>query len=103
MTSPQRQHPLVLPSGEVIHLDLAWPEARLGVEPGATFWHMGDVKTRTDFARDRACDELGWRILRYDEVELRDLEGCARQVATIYAQRMRSIIANSGMRQAAPN
>ena len=87
---PQRQYPLTLRSGERIHLDLAWPDMRLGVEPGATYWHGGDAKVRADHGRDRACDEIGWRILRFDEVELRDLIGCARQTMAIHRARSRS-------------
>jgi hypothetical protein len=87
--TPLRQFPLPLPGGEVVHLDLAWPEVRLGLEPGATFWHGGDAKVRADHSRDRACDEIGWRILRFDEVELRDLEGCARQCLRVHRQRTR--------------
>ena len=85
----QRQYPLVLLNGDLIHLDLAWPEARLGLEPGGTFWHMGDEKLRSDHARDRAGDEVGWRILRFDEVELRDVVACARQSLKIYRERVR--------------
>lgn len=84
----QRQFPLKLPGGALIHLDLAWPDAQLGVEPGATFWHGGDEKVRSDHSRDRACDEIGWRILRFDEVELRDLQRCTRQIVSIYRARL---------------
>lgn len=34
LPAPKRQHPLLLTSGETIHLDLAWPDALLAVEPG---------------------------------------------------------------------
>lgn len=84
---PLRQYALDLNNGETIHLDLAWPDVRLGIEPGDTFWHGGDEKVRSDHGRDRACDEIGWRTLRFDEVELRELDRCALQVVTIYRQR----------------
>ena len=67
LPEPERQHPLTLRNGEVIHVDLAWPRARLGVEPGHSWWHGGDLGQRSDQARDRACDEIGWRIVRHDE------------------------------------
>lgn len=88
LPEPVRQHPLQLRTGETIHLDLAYLDARLGLEPGATWWHGGDLRTRRDAARDRACDEIGWRILRFDEVELRDIQLCARQVAAIRRTRL---------------
>ena len=89
LPDPLRQHPLTLLDGEVIHVDIAWEHARLGLEPGHTFWHSGDEKVRSDHSRDRACDEIGWRILRFDEVELRDMRRCVRQVVTIYKERTR--------------
>lgn len=88
LPEPTRQHPLVLMSGETVHVDLAWPEARLGVEPGHSWWHGGDLRMRVDMARDRACDEIGWRIVRYDETE-RQNPGLGQQLANIYRQRRR--------------
>ena len=89
LPEPLRQHPLTLLNGEVIHVDVAWEQARLGLEPGHTFWHSGDEKVRSDHGRDRACDEIGWRILRFDEVELRDMRRCVRQVTNIFKERSR--------------
>jgi len=89
LPEPLRQHPLTLLNGELIHVDIAWEQARLGLEPGHTFWHSGDEKQRSDHGRDRACDEIGWRILRFDEVELRDMRRCVRQVVNIYKERSR--------------
>jgi very-short-patch-repair endonuclease len=79
----------MLSDGELIHVDIAWEEARLGLEPGHTFWHSGNEKVRSDHGRDRACDEIGWRILRFDEIELREMRRCVRQVVNIYRQRAR--------------
>ena len=42
LPEPERQLPLILPSGEMIHVDAAWPAVRLGVEPGHSWWHGGD-------------------------------------------------------------
>ena len=87
LPEPVRQHPVHLPSGELIHLDLAWPEVLLGVEPGHSWWHGGDLKMRADMARDRACGQLGWHIVRYDESLRSDLVGVGRELQTIYRQR----------------
>lgn len=89
LPTPTRQFALLLGNGETIHLDVSWPKIRLGVEPGANWWHGGNSGSRRDHQRDRACDEISWRILRFDEVELRDVRACARQVATIYRERSR--------------
>ena len=87
LPEPVRQHPVRLPSGELIHLDLAWPEVLLGVEPGHSWWHGGDLKMRADLARDRACGQLGWHIVRYDEDLRRDLAGVGRELRAIYDRR----------------
>ncbi|MCU1398938.1 MAG: hypothetical protein JWN62_2047 [Acidimicrobiales bacterium] len=92
LPTPLRQHPLTLADGETIHIDLAWSHVKLGIEPGHTFWHSGNEKVRSDFARDRACDEIGWRILRFDEIELRDLQRCVSQIVTIYRQRHAALV-----------
>lgn len=89
LPTPERQFALTLGNAEVIHLDLSWPKIRLGVEPGDNWWHAGNNGTRRDRQRDRACDEIGWHILRFDEVELRDVMACARQVAVIHRKRSR--------------
>lgn len=91
LPEPQRQHPLLLQTGELIHLDLAWPGVRLAVEPGHSWWHGGDLRARSDAARDRACDIVGWRVVRYDEESRRDLDAVGRELAQIYATRARSL------------
>jgi very-short-patch-repair endonuclease len=96
LPKPERQHPLVLSTGEEIHLDLAWPDVRLAVEPGHSWWHGGDLRMRVDYARDRACDEIGWRVIRYDEAAAEDPERTARQILAIY-QRRKADLANSAV------
>jgi hypothetical protein len=71
LPTPVRQHPLLLATGELIHLDLAWIDVRLAVEPGHSWWHGGDVRQRRDQARDRACAVVGWHVARYDETARR--------------------------------
>ncbi len=90
LPEPERQHLLTLRDGEVIHLDLAWPDVRLALEPGHSWWHGGDLRQRADQARDRACDEVGWRVIRYDEHDLRTPDRLGPQLARIYSQRRRA-------------
>ena len=82
---PARQYPLTLPNGELIHLDIAWLEVRLAVEPGHRAFHSGSLEVRRDQARDRACVELGWQVVRFDESIRSDFASAARQVRRIYA------------------
>ena len=88
LPAPKRQHPLVLASGETIHLDLAWPDALLAVEPGHSWWHGGDLGQRRDQQRDRACDQVGWRVIRYDEDARRHPSRTARELLAIYRTRI---------------
>ncbi len=87
LPTPVRQHRLALPSGEYISIDLAWPDIRLAVEPGDSWWHGGDDAQRRDQARDRACNEVGWQVVRFDQTLRADPDAAARQVARIYRQR----------------
>jgi very-short-patch-repair endonuclease len=87
LPEPQRQHPLALPNGETIHLDIAWPHVRLAVEPGAARWHGGALQQRRDHARDRACSEQDWHVIRFDESLRDDPMAAARQVQRIYRSR----------------
>jgi very-short-patch-repair endonuclease len=84
---PTRQFPLVIPSGERIHLDIAWPDVRLAVEPGASWWHGGDAGQRRDQTRDRGCAEVGWAVVRFDEEMRLDVDAAARQVGRIHRAR----------------
>ena len=88
LPTPVRQHPLTLPSGELIHLDLAWPDVRLAIEPGHSWWHGGDLRQRQDQARDRACGLLGWHVHRYDEDSTRDPAATARELLALYRRRV---------------
>lgn len=84
---PARQHSLELATGEIVHLDIAWPTIRLAVEPGASWWHGGDLGMGRDQARDRACGEVGWQVVRFDETARNDIDGAAAEVARIYHRR----------------
>jgi very-short-patch-repair endonuclease len=87
---PRRQHPLLLLSGELIHLDFAWPEVRLAVEPGHTWWHGGNMRMSADQARDRACGEVGWQVMRFDEAMRGDVVASGQQIKNTYERRRAS-------------
>ncbi len=87
LPTPERQHPLALSSGDTIHLDIAWPDVRLAVEPGSSWWHGGDAGQRRDQRRDRACNEAGWMVVRFDDTMRSDAAAAARQVDRIHRRR----------------
>ncbi|CAN5518534.1 hypothetical protein BH24ACT5_BH24ACT5_26890 [soil metagenome] len=88
LPEPVRQYPLVLGGGQRIHLDLAWPDRRLAIEPGHSWWHGGNQRMRADYARDRACGEHGWQVVRFDETMHHDLDDAARQLKLIHDARI---------------
>jgi hypothetical protein len=84
---PERQYPLTLIGGKTIALDFAWPDLRLAVEPGHSWWHGGELGTRRDRARANACGEIGWQLHFLDESLKDDPAGVARTVRNIYDAR----------------
>ena len=88
LPEPERQHPLILPSGEDIKIDIAWPAIQFGLEPGHSWWHGGNLRMHADIARDNACGELGWFIRRLEEDFRRDLGAGARLIKSLYDARV---------------
>ncbi len=92
LPEPVRQHGLFLPDlGREIHIDLAWPDIRLGVEPGHSRFHEGESAFEQDTLRDLACRQLGWEIQRLTQGIRSDLPGFARRLRTVYTRRRRDL------------
>jgi len=89
LPEPEKQHPLTLQSGETIHVDLAWPDVMLGIEPGASWWHGGDLKQSKDQARSRAANAVGWELMFFDERALADMATVTSEIVSTYAVRRR--------------
>jgi hypothetical protein len=87
LPEPQRQHQVLLRSGEPRHLDLAWPDIRYGVEPGHSWWHGGDLGQRRSQSRQRDFEEVGWQVTYFDESMSADIPGAGRQIRQIYLAR----------------
>ena len=87
LPDPVRQYPLRLADGTVIHLDLAWPELRLGVEPGHSWFHGGDLGQRSDQARSRRAAEVGWYLAQFDESMREDLTAAGQQIRRLHHAR----------------
>lgn len=88
------QHPLRLRNGEIIHLDIAWPDIGLAVEPGSSWFHGGDDGQHRDHDRDLACRELGWDVIRLDEQFRFDPAGAAHRVKRAFLERARMFAAS---------
>lgn len=91
LPEPVRQHPLTLPSGRPISLDLAWPDARFAIEPGHSWWHGGDAAQRADQERDRECTAIGWQVVRYDESVWSRIRATVDEIRTMYRARLRDV------------
>jgi hypothetical protein len=84
LPEPIRQHPVHLPGGPEIHLDIAWPAVRLCVEPGHSWWHGGDEAVRHDRERVVGALAIGWETITLDESLQRDPHQAARLVHRAY-------------------
>lgn len=89
LPEPEKQHPLTLLSGEPIFIDLAWPDLMLGLEPGASWWHGGDLKQSKDQARSRAANAVGWQLMFFDERALADMTTVTNDIVSTYSMRRR--------------
>lgn len=87
LPEPVRQHPLVLPDGVTIHIDIAWPDVRLGLEPGHSLFHLGEKNEVRDASRYLRCNEVGWLIVPLLENFKDDLAGVAHQIRQVYQTR----------------
>lgn len=62
--------------GRVLHIDIAWPEHRVGVEVDGLSYHAGHREMDRDHRRSNALVLAGWRILHVGWHRLeRDPEG----------------------------
>ena len=80
----ERQFPLRLPTGDLIHPDLADPTRRFLVEVDHTAWHAGEANAY-DRWRDRQVHLLGWHSERVSDRDMdRNLEQTVAELAQLY-------------------
>ena len=65
-----RQHPIRLPTGIVVHPDVAIPSIRWAVEVDHVTWHGGRHDAQADKGRDRSLRRVGWEVDRVTDVDL---------------------------------
>ncbi|SCG56905.1 endonuclease domain-containing protein [Micromonospora halophytica] len=77
---PVAQHPVRLPSGLVLHPDLAWPQFRVAVEYDGR-WHADPDQLHRDRRRLNQLVLAGWTVLHVTSRRLRDdFPGILREV-----------------------
>ena len=89
-----RQHPLVLPDGDLIHPDGADPGVRWAIEIDHVEWHGGRLDAQYDKTRDRRARLIGWQVERVTDQELReDFGAVIDQLVALYRQRASTVAA----------
>ena len=87
LPEPVRQHPLQLPNGTRIRVDLAWLDIKLCVEPGHSWWHGGDEGLKRDNDRRIGALAIGWETVQLDESLRHDPAQSAAMIRTIFRRR----------------
>jgi very-short-patch-repair endonuclease len=78
------QFPVVLDSGRRVHIDLAVPTIKFGIEVDHVSWHGGRLDTQRDKGRDRELMRVGWTVARVTDDDIsRRLETTTRQLVDI--------------------
>ncbi|MEU1754636.1 hypothetical protein ABZ436_18475 [Micromonospora matsumotoense] len=84
---PVAQHPVRLPSGLVLHPDLAWPEFRVSVEYDG-HWHTDPDQLHRDRRRLNQLVAAGWIVLHVTSRRLKDdFPTVVREVREVLTQR----------------
>lgn len=71
LPAPQLEYE-VLADGIAWRLDLAWPDARLGIELQSATWHLDRRSQRRDAHKSRSLQQLGWRVYPFTYSEWKD-------------------------------
>jgi very-short-patch-repair endonuclease len=79
-----QQHPVQLPNGRTVFLDLAYPDVLLDIEVDHSEWHATPSAVESDKVRDLGLALLGWERLRFSERSLeRRLRVCVAAVRRV--------------------
>jgi hypothetical protein len=79
-----QQHPVVLPNGRTVYLDLAYPDHRVDIEIDHSEWHATPSAVERDKTRDLGLAVLGWERLRFTERAIqRRLRVCIAMVGAV--------------------
>ncbi|WP_416902154.1 endonuclease domain-containing protein [Micromonospora echinospora] len=84
---PVTQHPVRVPSGLVLHPDLAWPEFKVAVEYDGR-WHADPEQLHRDRRRLNQLVGAGWLVLHVTGRRLRhDFAALLREIRAALASR----------------
>lgn len=67
-----RQHPIRLPGGWTIHVDIAVPAERWAIPIDHVTWHGGRLDAQRDKQNDRQARRIGWHVDRVTDDDIAD-------------------------------
>lgn len=85
VTGWEQQHPVRLPSGQVIRADIAFPERRLIIELDGWAWHNTGARFRQDRKRWRGAVAVGWRVVQFTWDDLDRPAALLREILQLLA------------------
>jgi hypothetical protein len=84
-----QQHPVRLPSGRTVYLDLAYLDCQLDIEVDHSQWHSTPSAVERDKARDNGLAVMSWERLRFtDRMLERTMRVCVAQARSIRETRL---------------
>jgi len=91
LPTPVQQHPLTLPNGRRVEIDLAYPDQMVAIEMDGWKWHGQRTAFDADRARANELVALGWRVVRFtsamDDVTIVRIVGQLLGVRPVVARR----------------
>lgn len=78
---PEVQYTFVLPTGERIRFDFAWPRHKAVLEVDHPYWHAGTEPSHKDKRRDLKMATVGWQTVRVTDLDVRG--GLATSIADV--------------------
>lgn len=81
LPAPIVQHRVLLPTGQHVRLDFAWPAHLVCLEVDHPFWHAGEAESHRDKRRDRKLATAGWHSVRITNLDVRG--GLAESIADV--------------------
>jgi very-short-patch-repair endonuclease len=70
LPAPTHQYEVKIPQA-TIHVDLAYPSAKVAIEVDSYSWHMDKESFERDRERDNELSRRGWRVLRFTWAKIR--------------------------------
>ena len=85
LPEPVVNHPVRLPNGRIIFLDIAYPELRIAIEYDGNYHRFSGDQVLRDDQRREELEDLGWIYIKVTVLDLRSEEGeerLAQRIAT---------------------